>query len=74
MKRQLLLFIHLLPALLFAQQEVIFPDDFKTNALDGKEVAITNTLTLTNNTAMPTVQSLFLRVRYGLPQKRIYPV
>ena len=49
MKRQLLLFIHLLPALLFAQQEVIFPDDFKTNALDGKEVTITNTLTLTNN-------------------------
>lgn len=49
MKRQLLLFIHLLPVLLFAQQEVIFPDDFKTNALDGKEVTITNTLTLTNN-------------------------
>lgn len=49
MKAQLLLILHFLPALLFAQQEVRFPDDFKTNALDGKEVTITNTLTLTNN-------------------------
>lgn len=49
MKAQLLLILHFLPALLFAQQEVRFPDDFKTSALDGKEVTITNTLTLTNN-------------------------
>lgn len=74
MKRQLLLFIHLLPALLFAQQEVIFPDDFKTNALDGKEVAITNTLTLTNNYSYAYGSITLSEVRYGLPQKRIYPV
>lgn len=49
MKRQLLLCLYLLPTLLFAQQEVRFPDDFQTNALNGKEVTITNTLTLTNN-------------------------
>lgn len=74
MKRQLLLFIHLLPALLFAQQEVIFPDDFKTNALDGKEVTITNTLTLTNNYSYADGSITLPTVRYGLPQKRIYPV
>ncbi|MDR0988649.1 MAG: hypothetical protein LBM06_04200 [Prevotellaceae bacterium] len=32
-----------------AQQPVVFPDDFRTGALDGKTVTITNTLTLTNN-------------------------
>ena len=49
MKRPLLLLLNLIPILLFAQQPVIFPDDFKTSALNGKEVTITNTLTLTNN-------------------------
>lgn len=49
MKKPLLLLLNLIPILLFAQQPVIFPDDFKTNALNGKEVTITNTLTLTNN-------------------------
>mgnify|MGYP007123069731 FL=1 len=49
MKKTLLLLLNLIPILLFAQQPVIFPDDFKTNALNGKEVTITNTLTLTNN-------------------------
>lgn len=35
--------------LLYSQQSVVFPDDFKTNALNGKEVTISNKLTLTNN-------------------------
>lgn len=49
MKKQLLLFLTILPALLFAQQQVTFPEDFQTDALNGKEVTIANTLTLTNN-------------------------
>ncbi|MDR0895290.1 MAG: T9SS type A sorting domain-containing protein [Prevotellaceae bacterium] len=49
MKRILLLSLLLLPSLLYAQQQVTFPDDFQTDALNGKEVTITNTLTLTNN-------------------------
>ena len=36
-------------SVLRAQQEVVFPDDFGDDRLDGKEVTITNTLTLTNN-------------------------
>lgn len=54
MKRSLLLCLCLLPALLCAQQEVRFPDDFQTNTLDGKEVTITNSLTLTNNHSYAT--------------------
>lgn len=49
MKKQLLLLIVLLPMLLLAQQQVKFPDDFQSDALDGKVVTITNPLTLTNN-------------------------
>ncbi|WP_291530644.1 endonuclease/exonuclease/phosphatase family protein [Bacteroides sp. UBA939] len=49
MKKQLLIVLNFLPVLLFAQQEVRFPDDFRTSALNGKEVTITNTLTLTSN-------------------------
>ncbi|MDR1005102.1 MAG: T9SS type A sorting domain-containing protein [Prevotellaceae bacterium] len=49
MNKHLLLLLLLLPAGMFAQQQVTFPDDFLPDALNGKEVTITNTLTLTNN-------------------------
>lgn len=49
MNKKFIFLFSFLPTLLFAQQEVTFPDDFQTNALDGKEVTITNTLTLSNN-------------------------
>lgn len=69
MKRPLLLLLNLIPILLFAQQPVIFPDDFKTSALNGKEVTITNTLTLTNNYSYTYGTLTFPTASYGLLPK-----
>lgn len=54
MNKRIFFLLSFLPALLFAQQEVVFPDDFQTDALNGKEVTITNTLTLSNNYSYQT--------------------
>ncbi|WP_455584115.1 ExeM/NucH family extracellular endonuclease [Bacteroides sp.] len=59
MKQRLLLFITLFPSVLFAQQKVIFPDDFDMN-LNGKEVTITNPLIITDIRQLNTKGTLIL--------------
>ena len=74
MKRPLLLLLNLIPILLFAQQPVIFPDDFKTSALNGKEVTITNTLTLTNNYSYTYGTLTFSNGQLWTPTEKFEPV
>lgn len=73
MKKLLLLFLNLLPILLFAQQQVTFPDDFQTNALNGKEVTITNTLTLTNNYSYANGSLTFSNGQLWTPTENFKP-